>query len=203
MKKSKVQRLFTDSSVVPSADEESTSRSVYYKETIGYDVDGAVIYDNLQRPKSQNGSGWMISYSDKICGLVQKVTAASTLRVFLYIGHHQSYGQDNHFGFRCSHKHIQEYLGLDKSTLWDALHFLKTNQIVNVSRIDGSYEFMVNPDYITCGADKQSRYREWYRRLGQDVPLDDKSHVYSKSSPSSSSRSCPSSRSRFSDVCDI
>lgn len=192
MKESKVQRLFPESSGVPSSDEESTSRSVYYKQVVGYDIDGNVLYDTLQRPKTQNGRGWMISYSDKVCNLVKNVTAASTLRVFMYIGHHQSYGQDNHFGFRCSHKHIQEYLGLDKSTLWDALHYLKTHQIVNVSRIDGSYEFMVNPDYITCGADKQSRYREWYRRLGQDVPLPDTSHVYSKRRSS-----------RSSDICDI
>lgn len=200
MKNSKVQRLFPESSGVPSANEESTSRSVYYKQSIGYDIDGNVLYDTLQRPKSQNGSGWMISYSDKICGLVQKVTAASTLRVFMYIAHHQSYGQDGHYGFRCSHKHIQEYLQLDKSTLWDALHYLKSHQLVNVSRIDGSYEFMVNPDYITCGSDKQSRYREWYRRLGQDVPLDDKSHVYS----SSSSRARPKKNPpKSADVCDI
>lgn len=200
MKDLKVQRLFPNSSGVPSSDEESTSRSVYYKQVVGYDIDGNVLYDTLQRPKTQNGRGWMISYSDKVCDLVKKVTAASTLRVFMYIGHHQSYGQDNHFGFRCSHKHIQEYLGLDKSTLWDALHYLKTHQIVNVSRIDGSYEFMVNPDYITCGADKQSRYREWYRRLGQDVPLDDKSHIYSQSL---SRLSRASRTSRSSDICDI
>ena len=197
MKQSKVQRLFPESSGVPTADEQDTSRSVYYKQSIGYDKEGNVLYDTLQRPKSQNGSGWMISYSDKICGMVQKVTAASTLRVFLYISHHQSYGQDGHYGYRCSHKHIQEYLGLDKSTLWDALQYLKRNQIVNVSRIDGSYEFMVNPDYITCGSDKQSRYREWYRRLGQDVPLEDKSSVYAKSArPKKTSTRSP-------EVCDI
>lgn len=179
MKSSKVQRLFPESSGVPNVNEEETSRSVRYKQTIGYDAEGNVLYDNLARPRSQNGSGWVISYSDKVCEFLRKVTAGSTVRVFMYIAHHQSYGQDGHYGYRCSHKHIQETLGLDKSTLWDALHYLKEHQLVNVSRIDGSYEFMVNPDYITVGSDKKSRYRAWYERLGQDVPLDDKSHVYS------------------------
>lgn len=201
MGRSKVQDLFE----VPRMnrlpeDVDSSTRSVYYKQSVGYDVDGNVLYDTVQRPRSQNGSGWVISYTERMCDFLKKVTAGSCVRVFLYIAHHQSYGHEGHYGFRCSHKHIQETLSLDKSTLWDALKYLKEHQLVNVSRIDGSVEFMVNPDYVTVGTDKKSRQNEWLRRLGRsDVEGNAVTRRFSSPSPSSA----PPRRSRVVDVCEM
>ena len=154
-------------------DEVSTSRSVVYKEIIGYDVDGEVVYDNVQRPRRQNGSGFVISYTEKVCDFLAKVPTGSVVRVFMYIAHHQGYGNDGMFGYRCSHKHLEQALRLDRTTVWDALKFLKDKSLVVENRINGCTEFMVNPEYITIGADKSARVREWTRRRGGNAIVND------------------------------
>lgn len=153
-------------------DEVSTSRSVVYKEVIGYDIDGGVVYDNVQRPRRQNGSGFVISYTEKVCDFLAKVPTGSVVRVFMYIAHHQGYGNDGMFGYRCSHKHLEQALRLDRTTVWDALKFLKDKSLVVENRINGCTEFMVNPEYITIGADKSARVREWTRRRGGNAIVD-------------------------------
>ena len=153
-------------------DEVSTSRSVVYKEVIGYDIDGGVVYDNVQRPRRQNGSGFVISYTEKVCDFLAKVPTGSIVRVFMYIAHHQGYGDDGMFGYRCSHKHLEQALRLDRTTVWDALKFLKDKSLVVENRINGCTEFMVNPEYITIGADKSARVREWTRRRGGNAIVD-------------------------------
>lgn len=153
-------------------DEVSTSRSVVYKEVIGYDIDGGVVYDNVQRPRRQNGSGFVISYTEKVCDFLAKVPTGSIVRVFMYIAHHQGYGNDGMFGYRCSHKHLEQALRLDRTTVWDALKFLKDKSLVVENRINGCTEFMVNPEYITIGADKSARVREWTRRRGGNAIVD-------------------------------
>ena len=147
----------------------STSRSVSYKEVIGYDSSGQVLYDVVQRPRYQNGSGFVISYTAKLNEFLRKVSTGSIVRVFLYIAHNQSYGQDGLFGFRCTHRYIEDSLRLDRTTVWDALKFLKDKGLVVENRIGGCPEFMVNPEYVTIGADKSARVREWIRRRGGDV----------------------------------
>lgn len=164
-------KKFQDSLPVVNVEEEEISKSVFYRQVIGYDEDGNVIFDCIRRPRYQNGGGFVISYTEKICEFLSKVSTGSIVRVFMFIAHHQSYGNDGHYGFRCSHKFLEQSLNLNRATVWDALNFLKSKNMVNVSRIDGSLEFMVNPSYITIGADKKAREREWLRRLGHGVPL--------------------------------
>ena len=164
-------KKFQDSLPVVNIEEDEISKSVFYRQVIGYDEDGNVIFDCIRRPRYQNGGGFVISYTEKICEFLSKVSTGSIVRVFMFIAHHQSYGNDGHYGFRCSHKFLEQSLNLNRATVWDALNYLKSKNMVNVSRIDGSLEFMVNPSYITIGADKKAREREWLRRLGHGVPL--------------------------------
>ncbi len=160
MKRSKVVEMPT--SVTQKAD---IAAKVAYKESIAYDSNGEVLYDVIKRPNSQNGSGFVISYSEKMSDFLLKVKTGSIVRVFLYIAHHQAFGSDGvQFGYRCTHKYLQQIFGMDKSTLWDALKYLKENFLVNESKIEGSTEFMVNPQYVTVGSDKKARVREWNRR---------------------------------------
>lgn len=166
MRSKKVQPVNSEASPFVSAYDDTSSKSVSYKEVIGYDADGQVVYDVVQRPRYQNGRGFVISYTSKLNEFLMRVSTGSIVRVFLYIAHNQSYGQNGQFGFRCSHKHIEQALRLDRTTVWDALKFLKEKSLINESRIDGCPEFMVNPEYITIGADKKVRVREWLRRCG-------------------------------------
>lgn len=137
-------------------------------ETSTYDENGELV-SQISRPFRQgNGSGFVISYTEKMCEFLEKVTAGSIVRVFLYIAQRQSYGNDGRvFGYRTSHKFLRQVLRLDRSTLWDALKFLKDNYLVHVGKFDGTYEFMVNPQYITIGSDKKTRMNEWNRRWAQ------------------------------------
>lgn len=166
MRSKKVQPINPEADSFVTAYDDSVSRSVSYKEVIGYDADGQVIYDVVQRPRYQNGRGFVISYTAKLNEFLMRVSTGSIVRVFLYIAHNQSYGQNGQFGFRCTHKHIEQALRLDRTTVWDALKFLKDKGLVTETRIDGCPEFMVNPEYVTIGADKNLRVREWTRRRG-------------------------------------
>lgn len=163
MRNSKVQQLFGGVQV------DDRTKTVAYTQSVGYTASGEVVYDNVRRQRWQNGSGFVISYTEKISEFLSKVSTGSIVRVFLYIAHHQSYGQNGQFGFRCSHRHIEQALRLDRTTVWDALKFLKDKSLVVENRVDGCTEFMVNPSYITIGADKKAREREWIRRRGGAV----------------------------------
>lgn len=132
------------------------------------DQNGEIISEFESVVKPKNGSGFVISYTEKMSDFVAKCKTGSIVRVFLYIAHHQDYANDGmHFGFRCTHKYLQTVLGIDKSTLWDALKYLKENFLVHVGKVYGYTEFMVNPQYVTIGRDKQARVREWNRRWAE------------------------------------
>ena len=134
------------------------------------DKNGEVVAEHVAPIKSSNGSGFVISYTEKMSDFIASTRAGSVVRVFVYLAHHQNYAADGEtFGFRCSHKYLQTVLGLDRSTLWDALKFLKEKYLVHVAKINGQYEFMVNPNYVTIGRDKASRVVEWNKRWNQTL----------------------------------
>lgn len=134
-------------------------------EFIRYDENGEVIADTVRKSRSQNGSGFVISYTAKMCDFVVKTTQGSVVRVFVYLAHNQQFGVDGRpFGCRCSHKFLQQLLGVDKKTIYNALKYLKDNFLVIETEESGQSEFMVNPDYVTIGTDKKLRMREWNAR---------------------------------------
>lgn len=167
-----VKKTFNDVATPMIHEPEGEIRSVYYRQTVGYDKDGRILFDVMSRPKWQNGGGFVISYTEKVCDFLAKYSTGSVVRLFLYIAHRQSYGQGGCFGFRCSHKYLQQVLKLDRSTVWEGLKLLKEKGLVNESRVDGHTEFMVNPDYVTIGADKKTRVRVWASRTGQGTYTD-------------------------------
>lgn len=142
-----------------------------YKQVIKYDENGEIISDVTARVYGRNGAGFVISYTEKMCDFLLKVKTGSIVRVFLYIAHHQNYGTDGVFGYRCSHKYLQQIFGMDKSTLWGALNYLKDNFLINESKVDGCTEFMVNPMYVTIGTDRKTRMNEWNRRWAETLKV--------------------------------
>lgn len=134
--------------------------------TVDYiDENGEVVDSVTRKIRQKNGSGFVISYTARMCEFLEKVNVSSIVRVFVYIAHHQNYGTDGKtFGYRCSHHHLEKMLSLDRMTLWRALKYLKENYLVHVGKIEGYTEFMVNPNYVTIGTDRKSREFEWNRR---------------------------------------
>lgn len=142
------------------------------------DVNGEIITQVTKNHKYANGSGFVISYTEKMSDFLMKVSTGSIVRVFLFIAHHQNYGTDGKtFGYRCSHKYLQQVLRIDKSTLWDALKYLKDNYLVHVGKVEGYVEFMVNPDYVTIGQDKKGRRAEWNRRWAETLKAQAKKNM--------------------------
>lgn len=134
-------------------------------ETIKYDENGNVIVDMVRKSKSQNGSGFVISYTAKMCDFIAETKQGSIVRLFLYLAHNQQYGTDEKtYGYRCSHKFLQQVLGLDRKSVYNALSFLKDKFLVLETREEGSPEFMVNPNYVTIGTDKKKRLAVWNKR---------------------------------------
>lgn len=131
----------------------------------GVNADGEVVYDNLhKRGLSQNGSGFVISYTAKMCEFLRKCAAGSHVRLFVYLAHNQGYGDNGVFGYRCDRKYLMTLLSIDRKTLYNALKYLQDNVLVLETRIDGQSEFMVNPNYVTVGRDKRARMTEWNNR---------------------------------------
>lgn len=152
----------------PEVEDKPSVTRVAYKQVISYDDNGEVIADVTKKKSWQNGGGFVISYTEKMSEFLTKTSTGSVVRVFVYIAHHQQYGVDGKtFGYRCSHKFLQQVLRLDKKTIYSALNVLKEEFLVNETKIDGQTEFMVNPNYVTIGTDKKARMREWNRRWAE------------------------------------
>ena len=134
-------------------------------QTIKYDENGNVLVDTVRKNRSMNGSGFVISYTAKMLEFIESTRQGSVVRLFLYLAHNQNYGTEGKtFGYRCSHKFLQQVLGLDRKSVYNAIAFLKENFLLIETREDGSSEFMVNPNYVTIGTDKKTRLRVWNER---------------------------------------
>lgn len=148
--------------------EDGLETPIVYKQVVAYDENGEIVYDMMKRPRHQNGGGFVISYTEKVCDFLQKFKTGSVVRLFLFLAHHQQYGSDGvQFGYRCSHAYLGQVLSLDRKSVYSALSTLKENFLVNEAKIEGFTEFMVNPQYVTIGTDKKARVREWNRRWEQ------------------------------------
>lgn len=135
-----------------------------FMEIITYDQNGEVISTSSKKVVSKNGSGFVLSYTDKMTDFLVKTKAGSTVRVFMFIAHNQQYGFNGEFGFRCTHNLIQKTLQLDRKSVYNALSYLKDEFLVHELKIHGQSEFMVNPHYITVGTDRKARITEWNKR---------------------------------------
>ena len=142
----------------------SFDETARYRQVTVTDKNGDIISDVTRRVSRQNGSGFVISYTEKMIDFLKKVSTSATVRVFLLLAHRQGYGDNGIYGYRCTRKYIGEVLGLTRKTVWSALDYLIDNFLVVENRFDGQTEFMVNPDYVTLGTNKQQRLREWSLR---------------------------------------
>lgn len=141
------------------------SRAVAYKQVIAFNEAGEVVYDNKKRQVHQNGSGFVVSYTEKVCDLLKQISTSSALRIFFYIAHNQQFANDGkQYGYRCTKKYLENVLQLDRKSVYNALTLLREKYLVLETKIDGQSEFMVNPSYVTIGTDKKGRLREWSRR---------------------------------------
>lgn len=138
--------------------------AVRYRQVMTIDKNGEVVADVTRRVVRQNGSGFVISYTEKMIDFLKKVSTPAIIRIFFFIAHRQGYGENGIYGYRCSRKYLQEVLHLSKPSVWAALNYLIDNFLVVENKFDGQTEFMVNPDYVTMGQNKQQRLREWSQR---------------------------------------
>ena len=139
------------------------------KQVITTDIETGELISDVTTVGCPNGKGFVLMYSEKCQDLLLKIDSAATLKVFMLIAMNQHY--DEH-GYTTTKKAVQEKLGITKPTCLAAFRWLKENNIICETKVDGNIEFMVNPDYVTVGRDKKARVKEWNRRKGYLV--DDK-----------------------------
>ncbi len=142
-----------------------------YVEVARYDSNGELISSNTFTAKKQNGSGFVISYTEKMSEFIAKTETPSVVRIFLYLAHNQQYGINGVYGYRCTRKHLETALNITRKSVYSALTKLKEDFLVNETKIDGLSEFMVNPNYVTMGRDKQARVREWNLRWERELRI--------------------------------
>lgn len=165
-KKSKVIEFQSPKSATAKANE---AHRTAYVEVTRYDSNGELISSNTFTAKKQNGSGFVISYTEKMTEFIAKTDVPSVVRIFLYIAHNQQYGANGVYGYRCTRKHLEQVMNITRKSVYSALTKLKEDFLVNEVKIDGLSEFMVNPNYITMGRDKQARIREWNLRWEREL----------------------------------
>lgn len=132
-----------------------------------YNSAGEILSEVTLEDRKQNGSGFVLSYTDKMIEFIGKYSTGATVRLFLYLAHNQQYGTNGVFGFRCSRVSLQNALGLTRKTVYSALMELKNDFLVHELRVDGVSEFMVNPNYVTIGKEKKTRLAEWNKRWAE------------------------------------
>lgn len=135
-----------------------------YVEVTRYDSNGELISSSTFTAKKQNGGGFVISYTEKMTDFIAKTETPSVVRIFLYLAHNQQYGVNGVYGYRCTRKYLETALNITRKSVYSALTKLKEDFLVNEIKVDGLSEFMVNPNYVTMGRDKQARVREWNLR---------------------------------------
>lgn len=140
-----------------------------YVEVTRYDAQGELISSNTFKARKQNGGGFVISYTEKMTEFIAKTETPSVVRIFLYLAHNQQYGVNGVYGFRCTRKHLEQALNITRKSVYSALLKLKDDFLVQETKIDGLSEFMVNPNYVTMGRDKQARIREWNLRWEREL----------------------------------
>lgn len=145
-------------------DDSSLAPRVWYKDVTLYDQQGEVISHSTVKNVGKNGGGFVLSYTAKMDEFIKKTSTGAVVRVFLYLAHHQNYGVDGIFGYRCSRQHICDALGLTRRSVYGALEYLIKEFLVNEIRIAGVNEYMVNPAYITVGSNRKARDKEWSQR---------------------------------------
>lgn len=143
----------------------SVGRQVRYQEVAVYGDDGELIYSVQRRVVPKNGSGFVLSYTSAMTNFIEKCSTGAVVRVFVYLAHRQAYGNDGVFGLRTTRGNLAKTLSLTRKTIYSALEFLKANRLISEIKIDGCFEYMVNPDYVTIGTDRKGRQREWDRRM--------------------------------------
>lgn len=139
-------------------------RHITYREITNYDNGGNVVSHCITRAAYRNGRGFVISYTSKMDEFIKETSTGAIVRVFLYLAHHQGYGNDGIFGFRCTRQHICDELKLTRRSVYGALDYLINKFMVNELKVAGVFEYMVNPDYVTIGSDKKLRIKEWSLR---------------------------------------
>lgn len=154
------QHLFQDSPLIPERKKGDAPKGTVWREVKNFNADGEILSEYRGKFTRKNGSGFVISYTAKIVELNIKCTSPSVLRIFALIAHKQTYAG----GFRTNRQYFADVLNLDRKTVYRAIEWLKDNFIVNEMRIDGSLEFMVNPEYVTVGTDREARCKLWNSR---------------------------------------
>lgn len=146
---------------------ESVDRNPRWVQITKYNSAGEILSEVTLEERKQNGSGFVLSYTDKMIEFIGKYSTGATVRLFLYIAHNQQYGSNGVFGFRCSRASLENALGLTRKTVYSSLMELKKDFLVHELKVDGVSEFMVNPNYITIGKEKKTRLAEWNRRWAE------------------------------------
>lgn len=146
-----------------AAEDEKKARGEYI-ETVITDSEGNLISQTTRRIVKQNRGGFVLSYTAAMQDFIIKNKSPTVIRVFLYIAHRQGFGVGGIFGYRCTRKHLQDVLKVDKKTIYTALEYLINEFLIVENRFDGQLEFMVNPNYVTCGTDRKRRDNEWSKR---------------------------------------
>lgn len=144
---------------------EFKNSKVAYISTTRISTEGEILSESIYKPRSKNGCGFVISYTNKICEFLRKCSSASIVRLFMFVAHNQSWGVNGIWGYRCTRKYLAMLLNLNRKTVYDAIEYLTAEGMIIETSAGQMREIMVNPIYITCGADRAARVREWQRRV--------------------------------------
>lgn len=105
----------------------------------------------------------MIFDDERMIRIIKDAPNAHIVKIFFYLAFHQP--QDGIYGYKITKPEIAGDLKLGRTVLFESLHWLKDNVLINELKFADYSDFMVNPYIVINNSDKKQRIDEWKRRL--------------------------------------
>lgn len=108
----------------------------------------------------------MIQIDKSVWKLLSDAPYSSTFKIFFYIALNQP--DEGIRGLRYTKIQLAIDLNLNIRSIFNALHWLEDNLLVQELKLAEDFDFMVNPRFVMNNSDYNERFAEWNRRCNLD-----------------------------------
>ena len=108
----------------------------------------------------------MIHIDKSVFNLLNNAPTALTIKIFFYIALNQP--DEGIRGLRYTKIQLAIDLNLNIRSIFNALHWLEDNLLVQELKLAEDFDFMVNPRFVMNNSDYKERFAEWNRRCNLD-----------------------------------
>ena len=104
----------------------------------------------------------MIFDDERVIRFLNEAPSPAVIKIFLYIALNQP--KTGIRGFETTKELLAADLGLKKSSIFNYLHWLEENILINEIKQVETVDFMANPYFVMNNSPRDERIAEWNRR---------------------------------------